>query len=258
MPSRSPISPTAKPSAVPTIKPSVFPTNIRPSHAPVLASQDTAMCDLFRATNIPYLLSKGRAAGWTCDAVTNIAINLCQSGSTDWTGVTCTGSVVTGLDFRNNVGQVTQGHFPETVTGKLPTSLGVLTGLQNVDMSYSSINGPIPTSIGSLVSLTKLKLSNSAITGTIPSQVSGMTNLVVMDFSISQVKGSIPSTISALTKLQSITMQSCSITGSIPLSITTMKSLVTLNIARNSPSKFYLTGQIPSGLAQVTTLVNLV
>ena len=57
------------------------------------------------------------------------------------------------------------------VSGTLPTEIGWLTGLTNVDLSYNALSKTLPTEVGMLTGLTSIDLGKNSFTGTIPSQI---------------------------------------------------------------------------------------
>jgi len=63
------------------------------------------------------------------------------------------------------------------LTGPIPTSLGNLRNLQELDLRFNQLTGPIPTSLGNLRNLQELGLYFNQLTGTIPSSLGNLTNL---------------------------------------------------------------------------------
>jgi hypothetical protein len=60
------------------------------------------------------------------------------------------------------------------LTGTLPTELGLLTGLEYVDLSFNQFTGTLPTELGNLSNLSELYLEYNEIRGTIPSSLGNL------------------------------------------------------------------------------------
>eukprot|EP01042_Synura_sphagnicola_P036514 gene36514-biopygen8280 len=110
--------------------------------------------------------------------ITSYAVGLCQS---PWTGVTCSGGLVVGLNLR-----------ALGVKGKLPTSLGVLSGLTSLVMSSNGVSGSIVPELSHLTNLNTLELASNHISGTVPSALSTLTSLLHLDLSYNQLSQSVP------------------------------------------------------------------
>jgi hypothetical protein len=73
-------------------------------------------------------------------------------------------------------------------TGTIPTELGVLTALQQLDLSdMKGIVGTLPSEIAAMVSLELLNISNTSLTGVFPDQVCAMTMMMMQNHTILQV-----------------------------------------------------------------------
>ncbi|CAB9507067.1 LRR receptor-like serine threonine-protein kinase [Seminavis robusta] len=59
----------------------------------------------------------------------------------------------------------------------LPTELGLLAGLDELDLAEINLQSTIPSELGRLAQLTTLKLQNNELTGKIPEELSALTNL---------------------------------------------------------------------------------
>eukprot|EP01042_Synura_sphagnicola_P036860 gene36860-biopygen31392 len=110
--------------------------------------------------------------------IASYAKGLCQS---PWTGVTCSGGLVVGLDLR-----------ALGVKGKLPTSLGVLSGLTLLVLSSNGISGSIVPELSHLTNLNSLEVDSNLISGTVPSALSSLTALSYLDLSYNQLSQSVP------------------------------------------------------------------
>jgi hypothetical protein len=62
--------------------------------------------------------------------------------------------------------------------GKIPSTIGNLTNLKSMVISYSQFSGPIPFVTGQLKALTRLTIEDRSISGRIPSSIVNLTRLV--------------------------------------------------------------------------------
>ena len=109
-------------------------------------------------------------------------------------GVTC--GAVSGSAAYESVTGITL--FNLSLTGTIPSSIGSLTSLQIMDLSYNRLNGTMPSSIGSLTLLTSINLSINRLAGTIPSSIGTLTTLQQLSFNQNNLYGSIPSSVGSL------------------------------------------------------------
>ena len=98
-----------------------------------------------------------------------------------WIGVSCTSGQVTGLDL-NYKGLV----------GSLPTSLGLVSSLQSVQLTGNSFSGVLPPSWSTLSRLTLLNVANCLLVGTLPTSWSALTSLAQLNLGSNALTGTIP------------------------------------------------------------------
>ncbi|PRP76552.1 putative leucine-rich repeat receptor-like protein kinase [Planoprotostelium fungivorum] len=125
--------------------------------------------------------------------------------STDFLGVTCTNSTVTGLSLTGR-----------NLNGMLSPSIGNLTNLTSLSITLTQLNGQIPSTIGQLQNLISLQLANSNFSGPLPSSMGNLTNLQKLDLSYNyRLNGSID-VLQSCTNLTSIGTNINNFTGEIP------------------------------------------
>ena len=191
---------------------------------------NAAMCDLAAAINPS---SRGKT-GWIC--VGGIpTTNVCT-----WGGITCSSGSVTVISLQTL-----------SLTGSLPTSIGSLVKLKNIDICCNSIGGTIPSSIGFLTAISDLSIGANKFVGTIPSTIGYMSSLTDMFFDTNHFTGKVPSTLGYLTNLRYLQIGQASginsLTGSLPT------ALCSIGLTRLDMENTYLTCY-PSCLYSLSTL----
>ncbi|KAL9255545.1 Receptor-like protein [Drosera capensis] len=78
------------------------------------------------------------------------------------------------------------------LVGKVPDSIGNLTGLQYLNLSYNNLTGGIPFSFSDLAQLQSLDLSHNRFSGEIPQGLTQLSFLSQIDVSYNQLTGPIP------------------------------------------------------------------
>lgn len=74
----------------------------------------------------------------------------------------------------------------------IPSDIGVLTNLQELDLSFSSFRGTLPSELGLLTQLQRLDVSNNQITGMLPLEIGQLTNLQYLNVSFNELWGILP------------------------------------------------------------------
>uniref|UniRef100_A0ACD5YNJ5 Uncharacterized protein n=1 Tax=Avena sativa TaxID=4498 RepID=A0ACD5YNJ5_AVESA len=92
-----------------------------------------------------------------------------------------TRTLVTGIDLSSN-----------SLSGKIPSELAHLRGLQFLNMSRNNLSGGIPRLIGNLKKLESLDLSWNKLSGPIPPSISNLTFLNTLNLSNNILSGEIP------------------------------------------------------------------
>ena len=117
---------------------------------------------------------------------------LLPSPMCEWHGVNCTKDkdgekdVIVAISLPNN-----------QLVGSVPTQLGLLTSLQNLNLADNPLGGAsIPIEIGRLVDLETLDLRASKWTGPLPSEIGLCTKLTMLDLWDTDLTGTVPTEIS--------------------------------------------------------------
>ncbi|XP_058182724.1 phytosulfokine receptor 1 [Rhododendron vialii] len=159
-----------------------------------------------------------------------------------WAGIKCDDS-----------GRVVELELPrQRLTGQISDSLGGLNQLKTLNFSTNFLRGSIPHSLFQLPNLELLDLSNNDLSGPIPMTIN-LPSLKVLDFDDNSLEGTIPSGIcNNLTRIQSIRFACNYLTGSIPPGLGNCSSLVRLCLGSN-----FFAGGVPEDLFRLPELTGL-
>ncbi|CAL9088930.1 unnamed protein product [Musa acuminata var. zebrina] len=156
------------------------------------------------------------------------------------------------LDLRNNIsrqipktiGNLTNLEYLNlsynNISGQIPEIIGNLTNLKYLDLSDNNITGAIPMTIGDLINLESLRLWGNKISGQIPEIIGNLTNLKYLDLSDNNITGAIPMAIGDLINLESLILWENKISGQIPETIGNLQNIRLLYLSDN-----FFSGQIP-------------
>ena len=183
---------------------------------------------------------------WTNDS------NWFVTGPCQWFGVLCAGGRVVEviLEGNNLTGTIpTQvGNLKamrelnlqhNLIGGIIPPSLGGVPALQILDLTRNNIGGPIPV-FPLPSSLVELDLAENNLTGEIPAALGNETTLVSLDVEENPLGGEIPLELGSLPNLQILDLDSAGLTGEIPTQLGNLTNLRELGLTNNA-----LTGNIP-------------
>lgn len=110
-----------------------------------------------------------------------------------WFGISCSsdarGTYVSGIQL-----------LDESITGTIPTQIGLFRGLQTLDLGSNSLTGTVPNSFGNLTTLQFLGLDYNHLSGTFPAGLSNLTLLSSLYLAANTFTGCLPD-ISSLVNL---------------------------------------------------------
>jgi len=139
--------------------------------------------------------------------------------------------------------------YSNNLNGTIPTEIGNLDGMYNINLAGNQLSGSIPTEIGNLNLLTNLYLHENDLQGTIPSSVVNMTSLERFSLSGNQLTGSIPAVLGTLVNLKRLQLDWNQLSGTIPPELGNLNNLEWLWLSYNQ-----LTDSIPAELENLGNL----
>lgn len=161
--------------------------------------------------------------------------------NTPWYGVTVEGGHVTHILLEQN-----------NLVGQMPASLGSLTDLHSMGLSFNGLSGQIPAELSNLSNLKVLNLTNNQLTGEIPLELGNLASLQQLFLDSNQLGGAIPAELGNLTNLQTLSLAYDQLTGPIPHELGRLTDLTGLDLCNNQ-----LTGSVPTELGDLTNLESL-
>ncbi|XVF61250.1 hypothetical protein PTKIN_Ptkin08bG0115200 [Pterospermum kingtungense] len=143
-----------------------------------------------------------------------------------WNGVTC-GAAANSNDHS----RVTALSLPNCqLLGSIPSDLGLIRHLQNLDLSNNSLNGSLPFSIFNATQLRSLDLSNNSFSGVISETIGRLQNLQFLNLSDNELAGTLPTTITTLQNLTICSLKNNYLSGNLP---TGFQSVQVLDLSSN-------------------------
>ncbi|KAF5955103.1 hypothetical protein HYC85_007959 [Camellia sinensis] len=134
--------------------------------------------------------------------------------------------------------------------GEIPCSIGNMSSLVSLDLSYNALTGRIPPEIGKLSQLQLLSLGSNSLQDGIPTEIGNCSKLQQLLLFGNQLSGRIPLEIGQLRALESFRAGgNPGICGEIPMQMSQCKQLVFLGLAETGMS-----GKIPYNIGELKNL----
>jgi Leucine-rich repeat (LRR) protein len=149
---------------------------------------------------------------------------LSAAGECRWGGIGC--------DDTNSVARINIDK--NNLNGPIPTEMGALSRLDELDLAQNALIGTIPGSIASLSELIYLDLDMNNLVGPIPEGIYDLPSLAALDLDTNQLTGTISSRIGQLSNLYVAQFDKNKLTGTIPTEIGGLLDLGYLTIFGNS------------------------
>lgn len=140
-----------------------------------------------------------------------------------------------------------------SLTGNIPSAIGILPNLQVLELSRNQLSGQIPSSLFNMSNLLGLYLSQNNLSGPVPDNQSfNLPMLQDVYLSKNELAGTVPPGFGACKYLQKFVLSYNRFTGGIPLWLSTLPELTTMSLGGND-----LSGEIPAVLSNITGLTVL-
>ncbi|GKY98972.1 hypothetical protein MPSEU_000852900 [Mayamaea pseudoterrestris] len=162
-----------------------------------------------------------------------------------------TGSINIPSDIRESLATLIN-LSQNSLSGPIPTALGLMTMLYTLQLNSNRLSGSIPTQLAGCTRLRFMDLANNPLLeGTIPSQIQEMTSLVTWTMHNTSISGALPSQLAQLTSLSSLDLSETRISGTLPTEFAQLPQLRILQFYKTN-----LSGSVPSQVCQAFSSVN--
>ncbi|TYI41927.1 hypothetical protein ES332_A01G061100v1 [Gossypium tomentosum] len=138
------------------------------------------------------------------------------------------------------------------IRGSIPSEIGNLSHLINIELGGNQLIGQIPTTIGGLEELQSLSLDENKLEGSIPSDLCHLNKLAFLFLTNNKLSGPIPACLGDLTSLRQLFLNSNMFSSSIPFTLTRLNYLLILYLSSNS-----LSGPLPIDIGKWKVLTSL-
>lgn len=185
---------------------------------------------------------------------------------TEWAGVSCSRGHVVSLNASGF--QLPHGLPPSfgllshlqlldltatSLQGTIPAPLPLLTHLTFLSLAHNNLSGPLFPALDTLSNLEYLDLSWNHFTGSLPTAFfSNASHLLSIDLSYNLLTGTIPSALGELPSLQSLTLQHNLLEGTLELQQLNLPQLTHLDVSYNN-----LSGSLSPAIGSLKSLTFL-
>ena len=147
-----------------------------------------------------------------------------------WVGVSCTNRTIVKIVWAGD----------RSLQGHLPKDLGLLTGLDHLDLAENNIRSALPAELNNLAKLRYLYLHDNRLTGPISQDISKLNRLIKLYLGDNQLTGSLPGELRNAQQLRFLQLGRNKLNGPIPNNLN-LKILYFLDLSHNRFS-----GEIPA------------
>ncbi|KAD4179679.1 hypothetical protein E3N88_28270 [Mikania micrantha] len=166
------------------------------------------------------------------------------------------GDIPLGL-FKSNMTLIHVLLQNNKLTGAIPSSLGLVTSLQVVQLDRNSFSGNVPSNINRLINLTQMSLANNQLTGPIPNLTDmNLLNYIDLSNNIFDQSDAIPPWFSSLQALRIIKMHKTNLEGELPVALFSIPRLQIVDLSNNWITRTLNIGSYPSTQLQLVDLRN--
>lgn len=181
-----------------------------------------------------------------CEVLLGARDSLARTATLNW-GLTTSMADWDGVRVGGTPRRVERLELPHRgLAGEIPTELGELSALTDLDLSGNTLSGDIPPELGGLAELEWLFLYGNRLSGEIPSELGGLSSLTRIYLQDNQLTGNIPPELGGLTDLFHLWLSQNRLGGTIPYELVDLTGLELLLLARN-----HLVGCVPQGLRDI-------
>ncbi len=138
------------------------------------------------------------------------------------------------------------------LTGRVPGSLGDLTGLRSLRLGWNELSGPLPRELERLKNLELLSLPGISLRGPVPPWLGNLPHLRDLSLARSELTGPLPPWLGGIASLRSLDLRGNELSGPVPRELERLVNLEGLRLHDN-----LLTGPIPAWLGSLTGLLSL-
>lgn len=132
--------------------------------------------------------------------------------------------------------------------GEIPSNIGNLTNLKELNLSRNNLSGSIPLSIGNMGNLNRLILQENKLTGEIPTTIGDLTNLSSLKLDRNSLGGAVPESLGNLSNLEWLDLRTNRNLTMIPESIGNLTNLTYFDAGQNALTS------LPEGLGLLNNL----
>lgn len=140
------------------------------------------------------------------------------------------------------------------LTGGIPSQLGGLSNLLDLNFHRNELTGQIPSELGNLASLKSLDLSTNKLAGQIPPELGNLTNLEALSLSWNELAGQIPPELGNLTNLKQLMIQGNRLSGEIPSELGNLTNLELLWLGHGNQFTGCIAEELPDIWVEETGL----